>query len=288
MINPILRNEMKTDSRRFRFFLLLMIYVALLGVPTIAIYHAITTNEYFDPSDFNGLYIFLACSEAVVLMFIVPALSASSICGEREKQTLDILLTTKMTPTKIIFGKLLVVLSKVTLLIICTLPIFAVVLFLGGIKMSHIIFCNLFLLMTTVFVASMSIWVSTLVKTSKMANVMAYAIEMGFVFGIIIAIFLAASILEDAFEIEMIEEVAKYLLFLSPASGYLYLLTDQLGNGADIFDIFYYMDLEIPAWIITVAMEGILSIFFIRRAIKRLNPIKKKRRSKRLGRRENT
>lgn len=279
-INPILQNEMKTDSRRFRFFLLLMIYITLLGLPTLAIYQAICRNDYFEAQAFIGLYVFLACMEAIVLMFLVPALSASSICGEREKQTLDILLTTKMTPRGIIYGKLMVVVVKVLLLIICTLPVYSVVLFLGGIKMSHIIVCNIYLMITTLFVAAMSMWVSTMVKTSKMANVIAYFMELGFVIGLPIALFLVAAVTIIVDEGELIEKIFTHFIFFSPALGYGYLLFDQLGATTDLLYMFDDINLLMPGWMISISVEVLLTILFVEMAIKRLNPIKKKGRRK--------
>ena len=65
-INPILRNEMKTDGRRFRFYVLLMLYVSLLGAPTLLVYHSIYSNNSIDASEFVAMYVFLACMQAIV------------------------------------------------------------------------------------------------------------------------------------------------------------------------------------------------------------------------------
>lgn len=283
MMNPILRNEIKTDSRRFRFYVLLMLYVALLGVPTLLIYFSITDGERIDASNFIALYTFLACMQAAILMFIVPALTANSITGEREKQSLDILLTTKMSTRSIIIGKLLGAVSKVILLIICTMPVYAIVLFLGGIKMQHIIGCNLYLMMTAIFVASMCIWVSTMVKTSKFANVASYALELGFILGypIGLVVWMVLSGITDEItnqqSAQVMLERVMHALCVSPAVGYGHLLSNQLTGRDVLFNMFGgNVKMIMPGWLISVIVEVILTVVFVEAAVKRLNPHKKK------------
>lgn len=285
MINPILRNEMKTDSRQFRFYMLLMLYIGLLGIPVLLIYRAICNQYRIEASEFTTLYVLLACMQAAILMFVVPALAAGSISGEREKQTLDILLTTKMSCRSIIYGKILAVVSKVVLLIICTMPVYAIMLFLGGIRLIHIVTCNLYLIMTTIFVTCMCIWVSTMVKTTKFANVAAYFLELGLIIGYPIAVLVGLalkSVMTPNVNMKLIENVVKYLLPISPAAGYGFLLSDQLHTDAWIFGMIGRGNTKmlIPGWSISIIAEVVLTIIFVELAVRRLNPIKKRKYSK--------
>lgn len=285
MINPILRNEMKTDSRQFRFYMLLMLYIGLLGIPVLIIYKAICNQYRIEAGEFTMLYVLLACMQAVILMFIVPALAAGSISGEREKQTLDILLTTKMSCRSIIYGKILTVISKVVLLIICTMPVYAIMLFLGGIRLIHIVTCNLYLVMTTIFVASMCIWISTMVKTTKFANVAAYFVELGLIIGYPIAVLVGLALksaMTPNVNMNFIENVVKYLLPISPAAGYGFLLSDQLHTDAWIFGMIGRGNTKmlIPGWSISIIAEVVLTIIFVELAVRRLNPLKKRKHSK--------
>ena len=56
-------------------------------------------------SSFMDLYEFVTSMEFLLLMFIVPAVTASSISGERERQTLDLMLTTRMSAGQIVGGE---------------------------------------------------------------------------------------------------------------------------------------------------------------------------------------
>lgn len=276
-INPILRNEMKTDSRRFRFYLLLMLYVALLSIPVLFFYRVIVREYRIDAEGFSSMYIFLACMQAIVLMFIVPALTSNTITGEREKQTLDILLTTQMTPRSIIWGKLLAAVSKVILLIICTMPVYAVVLFLGGIRMSHILGINLYLIMTTLFIGSMCVWISTMVKTSKFANVTAYFLELGLIIGYPAGILIWASLSEVLYQSNHAEEIIMHILCISPAVGYGHLIGNQLMGGNLMTNLFGVsgMNMIMPGWLLSVVVEVVLTIVFLELAIRRLNPLRR-------------
>ena len=84
-------------------------------------------------SSFMDLYEFVTSMEFLLLMFIVPAVTASSISGERERQTLDLMLTTRMSAGQIVGGKLLSALSTLLLLILSSFPAVAMVFVYGGI-----------------------------------------------------------------------------------------------------------------------------------------------------------
>ena len=63
---------------------------------------------------------------------IAPAFTAGAISLEREKQTLDMLVSTPMRPGGIVVGKLLSALAFVVLMIVAAIPISALVLMYGG------------------------------------------------------------------------------------------------------------------------------------------------------------
>ena len=239
-----------------------------------------------DASNFSGMYIFLACMQAVILMFIVPALTANAITSEREKQTLDILLTTQMTPRSIIWGKLLAAISKVILLIVCVMPIYAVVLFLGGIRLSHIIGINLYLMVATAFVGALCIWISTVVKTSKFANVAAYFMELGFIVGVPVIGLIYVLLNQDRYDSKAMEEIMKvvmHIICVSPAVGYGHLIGGQLTSRGMMTYIFgLYGEMVFPGWVISVGVEVVLTILFMELAIRQLNPLKKSSKFKRL------
>ena len=78
----------------------------------------VRTNATIQYSSFMDIYEFVTAIEFILLMFIVPAVTAASISGERERQTLDLMLTTQMTAAQIVTGKLMGALSSLFVLIL--------------------------------------------------------------------------------------------------------------------------------------------------------------------------
>ena len=63
--------------------------------------------------------------ETLLVVFLAPAFTAGAISLEREKQTLDLLITTPISSLAIVIGKLLSALTYVFILIVASLPLTA-------------------------------------------------------------------------------------------------------------------------------------------------------------------
>ena len=67
-----------------------------------------TRDLSFDPSAMVWLYVVLAAVQMGLVLLTAPAVAAGSISGERERQTLDLLLVTKMSPLSIVLMYLVI------------------------------------------------------------------------------------------------------------------------------------------------------------------------------------
>ena len=81
------------------------------------------------------LYVVVLTIEVVLLCLFVPSAAGGSIAGERERQTLDILLSSRMTVREIVTGKLLSCISMAMLLVVTSIPILAVTSMYGGMQL---------------------------------------------------------------------------------------------------------------------------------------------------------
>ena len=107
-LNPVLRNESKLAVRSIKFTLMIFAYIAILSVAAVIYYNSLNSEVFVNGLNLQSsvmFYVVMAIGQAVLLMFIVPSLTSTAICSEREKQTLDILLSSKLTPLRIIVGK---------------------------------------------------------------------------------------------------------------------------------------------------------------------------------------
>ena len=84
------------------------------------------------------LYVVVLTIEVVLLCLFVPSAAGGSIAGERERQTLDILLSSRMTVREIVTGKLLSCISMAVLLVVTSIPILAVTSMYGGMQLGSL------------------------------------------------------------------------------------------------------------------------------------------------------
>ena len=169
-VNPVLRNESKIAVRSIKFTLMIFAYIAALSIAVMIYYTSLNSRIFSSGLDLESsviFYVVMAIGQALLLLFIVPALSSTAICSEREKQTLDILLSSKLTPLQIILGKVSASSLRVIVLIISTMPLYAIGALIGGVKLTNILWLVVFFIINTIFVSSIGVFVSTYVKTSK-------------------------------------------------------------------------------------------------------------------------
>ena len=284
-LNPVLRNESRLTVRTPRFTIMLLIYIAILSAGTLLFYNIYSNEIYASGLNMQGsiiLYIGMAFAQAVLLMFIVPSLTATSICSEREKQTLDILLSTRLSPFQIIIGKLLASSLKVIMLIVCTIPLYAVCALIGGVKISNILVLILSFIINTIFVGAIGVFVSTYVKTSKVATALTYAIVLFIFVGTIViayVIWMITMLRLSGGPITTPPTISP-IIYLSPAVGFGSILSNQVGLGNDFLYMLTEIGISTYAEYISIGIQGILTFIFLYLAARRLNPLNRKRNKK--------
>lgn len=188
-INPILRNELKLNARTVRLPIVLMVYnlvlscVAVLSIASIRNQYDSGYSIQYD--DLIEIFIVLGWIQCVLVCFMVPILTASAIAGEREKQTLDIMLTTSIRPFRIILGKLVASMCTVCMLVISSIPILSVSFLFGGMSWKEILKFLLVIIAIGVFVGSVGIFFSSLVKKTPIAIVLTFLFLFLLIFGTI-------------------------------------------------------------------------------------------------------
>ena len=97
--NPVYRREKTVRARSYRIPLVIFVFNGILALAALLnMYQSVTQvrmSSTIQYESFLQLYAFVATLEFMLLMFIMPALTSGSISGERERQTLELLFTTK-------------------------------------------------------------------------------------------------------------------------------------------------------------------------------------------------
>lgn len=286
-VNPVLRNESKISVRSIKFTLMIFAYISVLSV-AVMIYYSSVNEAIFS----NGLYlessklfyVVMALGQAILLLFIVPALSSTAICSEREKQTLDILLSSKLTPFQIIIGKVSASSLRVIILIISTMPLYAIGAIIGVVKISNILSLIVFFIVNTIFVSSIGVFVSTYIKTSKVSTALSYALVLFIYIGIIVITW--AILMITVYKMSMSGNTlttvpkASPIVYLSPVVGFVSLLLNQVGLGIEFSSMFSEFGISIHSEYISIVVQLVLSGLFIYLASVKLNPLNKRSRFK--------
>jgi ABC-type transport system involved in multi-copper enzyme maturation permease subunit len=195
----IMVKELRSRMRGRRAFVVLTVYLALLAFIAYAVYIVVSPmardaaaggfnaggGQQANVSSLIGMSIFsvLSILQVVLVSVIAPAFTAGQISLEREKQTLDLLVTTPLRPGAIVIGKLATALAFVVLMILAAVPISAIVLMYGGAEVADIIRQQLVLLATAIGFGAVGIFASALMKRTQAATVVTYCAVIGAILG---------------------------------------------------------------------------------------------------------
>lgn len=170
-INPILKKEITVSARNRKMTLAVtLINAVMLLIVAIVILTNNNRGVYFY-SSITNVFPSVAVFEVVIMTLVIPIMTSGSISGERERQTLDIMLTTPIKPMAIVSGKLYSALATVLIYVITSVPFIAIAFVIGGLKYSVIFEYILMMLLLGIYVGSIGIYSSSKRKNSVSATV---------------------------------------------------------------------------------------------------------------------
>ena len=300
MRNPVFSREMKVGSRSVRLPLIILLFNGILSLVTLLnMYSAVAqvrTTAAIQYSSFMNMYEFVTTIEFILLMFIVPAVTAASISGERERQTLELMLTTQMTASQVVFGKLMSALSTLLLLIVSSFPSVAMVFVYGGITWTDAVSLLLCYITVAFFAGSLGICFSALFKRSTISTVVTYGVLVAVVAGTYFinkfTLSLSAmNINNTAAAYGFGENAVKptsggffYLLLLNSASTFLAILNGQAGGNTPLSKLkssfgMTATNFVTENWVIvSILIQLALAALLIYIAVRCVEPVKRRRR----------
>ncbi len=181
-MNPVLARELKERMRGLRAFIALGVFLSLLTLTVWIVYKAndLQNNNGF-PFDLERqtrlgreLFEWLMSIMLILLFFLVPGLTAGTISGERERQTLTTLQLTLLAPRSIIWGKVQAAVVYLSLMIVAALPLFAVAYQLGGVSLTDALKGIGAVLLVGLILATMVASISAFAKRVQTATLLGY------------------------------------------------------------------------------------------------------------------
>lgn len=242
-------------------------------------------NASFNPSDVVVIYVGLTILQLVLVLLMTPAFTAGSISGERERQTLDLLLVTKMPPLSIVFGKFLSGLALIILMIVATMPIFALIMYFGGTSVPYILAVTAYMILICGSFGATAIFFSTIFKKTVTSMVYTYLWTGILCGGTLILYILACSVYGSYYRAALPLAIRLIFLAINPAVGLVSIICEQTGNSlmTQILDYGNYygqtytpITIGVPMWIINAITLVILIVIFLLLASVRIRKISKK------------
>jgi ABC-type transport system involved in multi-copper enzyme maturation permease subunit len=215
------------------------------------------------------LYAVLALVQLFLIVFIAPALTATTINGEKEAQTFDLLLCSKLSAFSLLAGKLMAGLVYVLLVMAASIPLFSLVYFFGGVSPAQVLSTLVVLVMAAVVVETFSLFCSTLLRWPTISTAIAYAFSASWMFWYWIMYYLNTQ--GSAGSLSPGNPPASALLRWLIAWNPMAALSSAMGNGQSLDGTPVLFRLHLAPWVAYTLLSLVVSVvlflvslFFVR------------------------
>ena len=199
-INPLVERELRSRMRGPRAYITITGFLGIISLVAFLLYLSTAGQAGGDANagpEIGRLLFWVITGMALVLVaLITPVFTAGSIVGERERQTLDLLITSLLSSRQIVLGKLAAALAFIAVLILSIAPIISVSFMIGGVTPGDVIVAFGCLTSTGLFYAAIGLFWSSVARSSITATTLALGTIVMILLGVpfvVIIIGIAAS-----------------------------------------------------------------------------------------------
>jgi len=182
----LLTKELRLRMRRERTIWLVVLYILAMGLIGWSFINRFTNfngNGNMTLNDIGtSLYMLLSFVQLFLIIFITPAFTSTAVNSEKERQTFDLLLCSRISAFSLIAGKLVAGLVNALLLIAASIPLFSLVFFFGGISPFQIISALLVFVSTTLMIGTFSLFCSTVFTRPAISTAISYMVSVLWLF----------------------------------------------------------------------------------------------------------
>lgn len=233
-MNPVIDKEYRLRMRTSRSMWTLLAYLIAMGLFAGVIFSIVgmdMRNAIYS-SGYTGItFIVMSFAQLGLIAFMSPGLTAGVISSEREKQTLNLLLTTQQTSFTIIVSKLISSISFMLLIVFSTLPLYGIVFLYGGIAPTQLLSIFAFFIFNMIVFGAFGVLFSTIFKRTMIAVIVTY--------GVVLFMFVGTGVF--------------YLLFSFGFNSYAY--TGGSSNPGDYSWILHFLAIN-PAFAMYSILDG--------------------------------
>lgn len=251
-INPIIVKEIRSRMRGPRAFITLTVMLVAMGGLMYGLLQIILASARYtnilSPQVGQALFASLVFLLLFMIAAVTPAVTAGAISGEKEKQTYEMLMSTPLSPSSILWGKLVSALSYVLLLLFAAIPLASVVFIFGGVALRDMIKALIVLLVIAAAYGVLGLFFSALLGRTGRATVASFLTVIILMIG---PIFVAGlvGVLRGG-------EPPRWILAPSPISGLSAALASSMGTGAG-GELFYLLGGIFNMGVTPISVNGI-------------------------------
>ncbi len=272
-VNAVLGKEITTRMRGWRAAAVITIYLTLLAVVSLLTLSGQNTPQSYSQSATVGalLFILLASLQMALIIFVTPASTADAISGERQRQTLELLLVTRLSSLSIVLGKLVAGLAFDVLLILCSLPLFSLVFLFGGVDPGTFVSVFAIFLASTLLIGSMSLFISTIMRRSSAAVIVSLLATLALTVGVLLlSLYLIFSVSNNGGGSGGSASFP-FVAYLDPLIGFI---ASVFSTGGIFQNTTYFTGgpLNLSFWADQAIVDVLLSALFILGSVRLLRP----------------
>ena len=189
LLFPVLMKEMRTRMRGARTPALVLASAGTAVLVGIIILATANLDTGVDPTQKTEamantgrlLFTWMVGVEAVLAALMAPALTSGAISTEYERQTIELLLLTRLSGANIVLGKLFSSLSFLAVVLVAALPVTALAFVFGGISPLQLILSQLLIVALVLCFGAFGLWCSAHFHRTTTATVIAYTVCIAWV-----------------------------------------------------------------------------------------------------------
>jgi ABC-type transport system involved in multi-copper enzyme maturation permease subunit len=175
---PLLARELADQAAHARHYVLrCLCAIVMFGICFFALRDVLVADQTVGQMSLGrGLVVVesVTTTQAFIIVLFLPAITCGAIAGEKERNTLPILLTTRLGSLTIVLEKLASRLVIVFMLLLLSLPLLAVAYSMGGISLRDLLGRVLYLAELSLLVASLTLMCSAWCGSTVSAFFMSY------------------------------------------------------------------------------------------------------------------
>ncbi len=181
-LNPIVRKDLQVAARSMRLSWGVFLYSLILVLAFLLAMLVIQSDVgsvYSNQNIYSYLiYLFpvLAIVQIGIVALIVPIITSSSISGEKERQTFDIMMTTCLSPLRIVWGKVLSGVLRILFYVVAGMPILAISFVVGGMSWANLFYYLVALTLFAIFSGSIGVMCSAMSRRSITAVIRSFVV----------------------------------------------------------------------------------------------------------------